>query len=136
MYIVQWEKAILYLSVFKKLLVASKRKLKSQVYYYTEELYIDTGKKNRAASTTMQKAMQGFPRGIRIPILLFFLLLIMLVCFIYSFHSSSDKVHQLVGQIEKLIETERAEQLLCNIKEEQPAEQQPAEQQVYKSTNN
>jgi hypothetical protein len=32
-------------------------------------------------------------------------------------------VHQLVGQIEKLIETERAEQLL-SIKEEQPAEQQ------------
>jgi hypothetical protein len=71
----------------------------------------------------MQKALQGFPRGIRIPMLLFFLLLIVLVCVIYSFHSSSDKVHQLVGQIEKLIETERAEQLL-SIKEEQPAEQQ------------
>ncbi|XP_046632872.1 uncharacterized protein LOC124312410 [Daphnia pulicaria] len=76
----------------------------------------------------MQKALQGFPRGIRIPMLLFFLLLIVLVCVIYSFHSSSDKVHQLVGQIEKLIETERAEQLL-SIKEEQPAEQQEEPQE-------
>ncbi|EFX65695.1 hypothetical protein DAPPUDRAFT_264357 [Daphnia pulex] len=51
----------------------------------------------------------------------------LLVCVIYSFHSSSDKVHQLVGQIEKLIETERAEQVLS--REEQPAELQEEPQE-------